>query len=558
MLIGVNFLSVQNNSLLLQVLEEALISKKPSFYCLKHRTLKGKPMTFKSSLSPFKHRPWQVQIVDDTHPNKIVEKSRQLGFSEMGLSECIHFLDTNSTTKAMYTFPRDAQMRDFSSTRVKPLFAESSYLSSIANKSTDNMALKQIKDSYLFMRSAWGSALGEGVDLDYVAFDEYDRMKDDVELAFIEGLSSSKWGWIRRWSTPTIPGRGINLAYQKSDQMRYFWTCEHCGEKQYLTFEDNVIQVNPKGVNKLTQEIEDGTFIIGCKKCKKEINRWSIGEWVALNPSIRDSRGYHVSQLDACWITADSVMRRSFNYPSKQLFINYVVGEPYSASGLIIVDQDVVDSMRLKSWASARDSSYVIVSAGIDWGAMNWMILLGMKRDGSIDVLNIFWAEDNPAIPLAPVSYFATVLKAYNPNIIIADAGYGADRNTFLFTKFPDLFYACQWQTLKDNYAKVKFMNQWNENSHEVTVDKTSTMQRLLHRVKGRLIGVPPMDEKLAAYTKHLKNVRIMDMEDRGIVYQMATRIGPDHLACAGAYASIGMDKLSDMGVPSGFSWDFM
>jgi hypothetical protein len=409
------------------------------------------------------------------------------------------------------------------------------------------------------MRTAWGSELGEGVDLDYVAFDEYDRMKDNVELAFSEGLRSSNYGYMRRWSTPSIPGRGINKVFQESDQNCYVWTCEHCGEKQFLTFEDNMIQVKPDGVDKSTEEIEDGTFVVGCKKCKKAINRWGVGEWVPQYPSRKEARGYHISQLDACWISADSIMRRSFKFPSKQIFINYVIGEAYSVGNTQIDDADVLASIRLPGWVPSRMADYPIISAGIDWGDTNWMTICGVRMDGTQDLLGIFWAEDSPGVPLYPVKIFLAILEAYQPNIVIADAGYGADRNTAMYTRYGSRFYACYWNTIKDSRTRISFKNKWNEMSREVTVDKTSSMQRLIYQFKGRSLGLPPLDDKLKILTKHLKNVRIMHEEEDGLIYQKATRVGPDHLACSTAYSMIGLDKLTNGGDASNqFSFDFL
>ena len=50
----------------------------------------------------------QVKIVNDTHPNKVVIKSRQLGLSEMGVMEMVHFADMHSyaNVKCLYTFPK--------------------------------------------------------------------------------------------------------------------------------------------------------------------------------------------------------------------------------------------------------------------------------------------------------------------------------------------------------------------------------------------------------------------------------------------------------------------
>ena len=106
----------------LTAIEQAYLYKYASLWALKWKTIKGKPTTFVSTKNKFKHRPWQQQILDDTHPNKVVEKSRQLGMSEVGMTEVLHFLITRDSTKAMYIFPRDQQMTDFSKSRIAPVF----------------------------------------------------------------------------------------------------------------------------------------------------------------------------------------------------------------------------------------------------------------------------------------------------------------------------------------------------------------------------------------------------------------------------------------------------
>lgn len=374
-------------------------------------------------------------------------------------------------------------------------------------------------------------------------------MPDDVFEAFAEGLKSSQYGYIRRWSTPTIPGRGVDALYQKSDQMRYFHTCPHCGYKQYLTAEDNIIQVNPKGVNNATQEIEDGTFIIACKKCHKELDRWAEGEWVPAFPSIKEIRGYLVTQLDATWISADDIMRRKFNYSSKQLFYNYVLGQPYSASGLVITETDVKDSIRLPRKIMHRTSDYVGIVAGIDWGEPSHMVVVGVKSNGQVDFLAYYWAESDPVRPLSDANAFTAILKAYQPNLIIADSGYGADKNSFMYSHFPQAFYSCYWETAKNPHSRTRFTDVWNEKTRDVTVDKTVKIQRVLHLVKNRLIGMYAWGEDMEIVATHLHNTRIQDEEDDGILYQKAVRIGPDHSVCCLAYALIGVDKLTNYGI---------
>lgn len=385
-------------------------------------------------------------------------------------------------------------------------------------------------------------------------------MRSGVEFAFQEGLKSSQYGYIRRWSTPTTPSWGIDAIYQKSDQMRYIHTCPHCGYKQFLTAEDNIIQLKPKGVNQATQEIEDGTFIIACKKCHKEMNRWNEGEWVATYPSIKETRAYQISQLDATWISADDIMRRKFNYTSKQLFYNYVLGEAYANEGLIVNEEDVKRCCRIPHEILARDGRYAGIVAGIDWGNPSWMILLGIKSSGAVDIIAIYWQEEDKFQPLRDASMFAAILRPYQPNLIIADSGYGSDKNSYLYTQYPQAFYSCNWTTSKDSRSRVRFIDTWNEKTREVSVDKTVKVQRTLHAVKNNLFGCFPWGEKVEILAKHLNNTRILDEEDDGRVFQRAVRIGPDHLQCALTYAAIGIDKLTNYNIAlnRGFTCEFL
>lgn len=85
---------------------------RPSAYLLRNHTIKNKPMTFyisgRNSERAQAHRPWQIPILNDSHPNLAVIKSRQLGLSELSVGKLIHFLDTRSydAVKAIYAFPK--------------------------------------------------------------------------------------------------------------------------------------------------------------------------------------------------------------------------------------------------------------------------------------------------------------------------------------------------------------------------------------------------------------------------------------------------------------------
>jgi hypothetical protein len=544
-----------------QMLQQAMINKSPALWALKHRYIKGKPMTFYSNKNPIKHRPWQIDIINDQHPDKVVRKSRQLGLSEMAITEFMWFADTHPNIKMMYTFPRKEQMEDFSNTRITPIFTESDYLSSRLDPKMNNVRLKKLNNgSVLFLRSAWGSALGEGADIDMLGLDEYDRMKDGVELAFRESMKSSAYGLMRRWSTPTIPGRGVDLLFGKSDQRYYHHKCDKCNEWQVLTVEDNILQVKENGVDIINEQIQDGSFMFICSKCKGELNRWHKGEYVAKYTNRHEIRGYHISQLDAVWISADEIMRNQFQYKVKQLFYNYVIGIPYASEGLIITDQDVlgcIDTMQLPEPLGYRDySKYKKVVAGVDWGYFNWLVVLGLTDDDQVHLLDLHWHEDNPNQPLECVNVFTALLKPFDPDVIVADNGFGADRNSYLIQQFPGRVFACDWDTPKSN---IPLVDTWSDKAQRVRVDKTTKMKRTLYNIKARALKMFPRNEKLDMLTKHLKNVRTLMEEEEGEIYEKVTRIGDDHLACATTYAYIALDRILGLDKPNtGLEYDFM
>ena len=93
-----------------------------------------------------------------------------------------------------------------------------------------------------------------------------------------------------------------------------------------------------------------------------------------------------------------------------------------------------------------------------------------------------------------------------------------------------------------------------------VTVDKTLKVQRMLHAIKNREIAYFKENEQLMLLIKHLKNVRIMDEENsNGDIYQLATRIGADHLSSCLVYALIGVEKIQNPFKPQNdFQYDFM
>jgi phage terminase large subunit GpA-like protein len=186
-----------------------LTTLSPSSYLLRNHTVKNHPITFHisghDSTRAQGHRPWQVDVINDQHKDKIVMKSRQLGLSEIGVAEMIHFADVNSyaAVKCLYTFPTNRQMEEFVATRLNPVLSEG-YYATILDEQVNSLKKKKVRNSFMIFRSASKGSAVEGVDIDYLSLDEYDRVSASAEISAVESMTSSDFGILRRWSTPTI------------------------------------------------------------------------------------------------------------------------------------------------------------------------------------------------------------------------------------------------------------------------------------------------------------------------------------------------------------------
>lgn len=546
--------------------------QRASTWSMFNRSIKGKPYTFdvsgliaklpaipetkedrdKQKHLMLRHRPFLVQPLNDGHPHKVYKKGRQVGVSELSVTEVLHFLDTHPGTKWVYTFPREKQLTDFSTTRINEAQEESRFMRHLFG--TPNQAfLKKVNESFLFLRSAWESNLGEGVDADGVTFDEKDRMKPNIEVAFKESLSSSAYGLLREVSTPTLPGRGVDASYMNSDQQEWFVRCTKCAMWQTIEHPDNIIQMKDVPANAI--ELEPGTYEYRCKKekCRGELDRIH-GTWVAKHPSRKNIRGYLIPQTICPWIDATRLMSKLKEYKIRQLFENYVLAKTSIGENILLTERDFEESTAGHEQLVSRNSDWEWISAGVDWGHLNWVIVVGKNINGRKYLLNISVFEDSPSQPLESAKQVAMLLDGFQPDIVVADAGYGKDRNMLLLKRFPGKFYACYYGT--NDKGDRTFVPGWQDALSKVLVNRTTTLKEACRALRDREVGLPLRDRSIEIFEKHMLALAPLHVDDEGEIYEVVESTGDDHLAHCLGYSLLGFEKLE--GGRSPFSVSFM
>lgn len=466
----------------------------------------------------------------------------------------LHFADVNSwaAVKCLYTFPTNRQMEDFVATRLNPVLSEG-YYATILDPYQDSLKKKKIRNSFLMFRSASKGASVEGVDIDYLSLDEYDRISPSAEISAIESMSSSQFKVVRRWSTPTVPDYGVHALWNESDQHVYMHKCDRCNQWQELDYELNIECLDEEGVDVIAKTVKDGTFRFICQKCKKPLDRWYNGAWVARYPSRTEdgggTRGYFISQMNAVWISADELKRKELQAKSKQHFYNYVLGMPYQDIALAVQDVDILNNRREDLPKPLFDrGNYRFISVGIDWGNFHWVVVRGFRDNGLIDIIRAFKVERSRGVANIEhdLEKIINEIEPYNPDIICADIG---DSGNYVY-KLQEYFGVGRVYGVKVNptpRSNGQVQPRWSENTGIVTIDKLTQNKRHISDMKmGRLGFYMEEDEDLNLYIDHWKNVVIRDEEDEvtAEIYQVIANRGDDHYAQASVYSMVGMDHI--------------
>lgn len=439
-------------------------------------------------------------------------------------------------------FPRDKQLETFATTRINPMFAETKRINALLT-GVNQVYTKRVGTSHIILRSAWESNLGEGVNADVLVLDEKDRMKPGVEIAFIESMSSSPFAWLREVSTPTLPNRGVDASWIKSDQHHWFVKCTRCGLKQNITHESIKQMINlPLAVT----ELPEGSFEYVCKKsnCGGVLDRMH-GEWVSARPQIRLIRGYHMPQTIAVWFSAVNIMQKKIFYKFQQLWMNYVLGETALGESTMLTERDFDMAEAGHDLVEQRTPRWTLVTVGIDWGHRNWVIVMGHNSNGRSYIINARMFEDDKKEELLSVRQVDEWIEQFQPDLIIADDGYGKDRNAYLLRRYgADRFFACRYNPAEKGSAT--FTPRWSPASNQVLADRTMALKNLCRLIKDREIGFPSFAlEIVQLIASHLKALMPMFEEnDDGEIVQTVNSTGDDHFAHALFYCELAMDRL--------------
>lgn len=329
---------------------------------------------------------FQTAILDDMSPDLTVKKPSQVGMTEIQVRKILAFLARNRGTTGIFTFPNETMYKRNSKTRIRPLITSEPVfnLSAFDDKPSRAMDLYEIGGSFLYVT---GMTEGDATSIpaDMLAHDELDLSAPAVISLYQSRLGNSDFKITHKFSTPTLPGYGIDASYLATDQREYNIRCSGCNHWQIPRFTpqflclpgfkgDDLVDLDADTVSKCDL---DGAYL-RCGKCSKPLDMTdpTLREWVATYPA-RRAHGYWVRPFSTSRIKPQHVinqlLRLKTDDDGMKVFHNTVMGETFS-DGNAKLEPDVV-KLAMSGGGVPDVGPDVPVAVGIDMGSTCHLVL---------------------------------------------------------------------------------------------------------------------------------------------------------------------------------------
>jgi len=466
----------------------------------------GSPIEFKDHaflIDPF---------VDDT-PEQVAMKCAQIGWSVLAILRSFH-LAYYGKANIIHTFPSRNMSKDFVIPKVNPLIRRNPTISAMAG--IDSLNLKQIGDRFIYYRGSYEQTEAISISAHILINDEYDRSNQRVLKTYRSRLDDAKrerpeLGWEWQFSNPSIPGYGVDVWWQKSDQKNWMIKCRGCGKWQTMRWPDN-IDFNRK--------------IKQCRYCFKEIDRDTLtnGQWVQ---HYRDKRisGYHISQMIVPWISAAKIIEDSEGDP--EIFHNFTLGLPYVSKDMSVSRESITRCI------SPGYNPRTDVAMGVDNGKTKHYIIgnrQGIFAIGETDS----WDE------------IERLRNHYNA-VMVIDANPYPHTPQQLASKYPGMVFIHYYQSDKKNMGVIR----WDMSEGVVKSDRTKILDHVVAEINSGDVTFNLTVKELEPYIYHWRQLfRMIKTMAGGMKKPSWETIEgrPDHYAHAHIYWRVALEQTLNQG----------
>ena len=489
----------------------------------------------------FDYHPWTREMLCDDTEECVGQKAAQMGFTDsVAMTRAFYTLD-KLKRDVLYVLPaKTPDATDFSAARFDPALERSPYLANLFTN-VNNVGLKRAGANSLYVRGSRSRSALKSLPVGLIVNDEEDEFDQAAIILVRERITGQREGARQIWhiSTPSIPGRGINLTFNQSTQAHYFFPCPHCtfeGKPRIIEFLfPDSLQI--MGTDPITSEPLAEYICHHCKNVivqEEKILALREGQWVHRVAS--HIHGYQISQMYSPVITASNFQRavtRSETSPAEeQEFHNNKLGEDHIVEGAAITEAHIdacIEDYKMNDPKKMKG----LITMGVD---------VGSKLHVEVDQWNIFSKNsidlnDNarPNVVLATTvdtfDEIANLLYLYQPAMCVIDREPETRQAMSLARRYPGRVKLCKYTTHPQDLSIF---------DERVNANRTAWLDKALGRVITGMIALPKdIPEEWRTQISNL--VRIPGKDPLGNpVYRYENR-GPDHSAHARNYAEIAL-----------------
>ena len=344
----------------------------------------------------FDNAPYQRGMIDVIQEEGIKRISFMTG-AQLGkttIQQCIttYFIAYEPKSQ-IFVQPTQGDVQTFLETKLRPMIEANPSISSKMAKprsrdGVNNSRMISYVGGWLLFSWAGSPKTLRGRSAPVTHADECDGMEataegDPVELLSQRAATFGDQALRTESSTPTISGASrIENAFNQGDKRRYYVPCPHCGEAQFLRWE-NVTWQGRKSSNiqdakeDLDQDHEVDTATYRCECCS---DVWSDGERIA---AIRDAEklghgwkaekpfqghaSFHAPEMLSTFRKMRDIVQSYLDklaLDDLQVFVNVSLGETFEENG-DKADPEVLQ-LRAEEYTTQIPNAGVYLTCGID------------------------------------------------------------------------------------------------------------------------------------------------------------------------------------------------
>ena len=531
-----------------------------------HRNKRGQPMSFAAMpyLIPLFHDFPDIEGAD-------IQSCVQSGKSELMIALMLYQSGWRGRITA-YVSPTFGTRSRFVQGRIDPLLQT---VPEYAARSPGGESFRGVRAASNQRMKAFGAGalmfLGSNTPSDFVEFsadvgiiDEVDQ-SDPQNLARLrDRLRASPYPQLFRIGNPSIPNEGISKMFDQSDQRKWYYKCDSCGERQPLDWFVNFVRQTDEGLweprDRTRAGRAPGSVVISgagkieypkddlrpcCRRCEKPMERRSTWDvWIPEALTNR-RRGYRISRLD---ILTQSIYELFFEWMAAQgslndlsVFHTSVLGLPYEHSGARLTVEDLTNASVGEpiDYAGGDEFKDEVVTMGVDVGAVlnvHISVTRAIPDEDSEDGFKIV----RQAVFVGACRRFSEIddmIERYNVDTCVIDAmpetrkcqelrdrwlGNGCD--VWLCRFFPT-----------DRFGRQRFGLKVDYTDRAVQVDRTQSLDAAFEDIKFKRRTFPEDVFTVLQWSEQMRApVRVLDKKKQRIIWTEGSK--PDHYRLSDCY----------------------